>query len=154
MKERGFPGGSAVKNSRAIQKRERGDTGSIHGSGRSPGEGNGNLLQYSCLENPHGQRSLAVYSPFAKSQAWLKWLGMHACINRLKNIRMLKRVYQVIFDEISWEGQTIYYCCNKYIYDEVPVHSPRVPSIQENLVPLCLAIFLKIYITNHHPSHS
>ena len=29
-----------------------GDTGSIPGSGRFPGEGNGNLLQYSCLENP------------------------------------------------------------------------------------------------------
>ena len=29
-----------------------GDPGSIPGSGRSPGEGNGNLLQYSCLENP------------------------------------------------------------------------------------------------------
>ena len=29
-----------------------GDLGSIPGSGRSPGEGNGNLLQYSCLENP------------------------------------------------------------------------------------------------------
>ena len=29
-----------------------GDTGSIPGSGRSPGEGNGNRLQYSCLENP------------------------------------------------------------------------------------------------------
>ena len=29
-----------------------GDTGSIPGSGRSPGEGNGNPLQYSCLENP------------------------------------------------------------------------------------------------------
>ena len=36
--------------------------GSIPGSGRSPGEGNGNPLQYSCLENPHGQRSLAGYS--------------------------------------------------------------------------------------------
>ena len=31
--------------------------------GRSPGEGYGNPLQYSCLENPHGQRSLASYSP-------------------------------------------------------------------------------------------
>ena len=29
----------------------------------SPGEGNGNPLQYSCLENPHGQRSLVGYSP-------------------------------------------------------------------------------------------
>ena len=40
-----------------------GDLGLIPGSGRSPGEGNGNPLQYSCLENPHGQRSLAGYSP-------------------------------------------------------------------------------------------
>ena len=38
-----------------------GDTGSIPGSGRSPGEGNGNPLQYSCLEIPH--RILADYSP-------------------------------------------------------------------------------------------
>ena len=40
-----------------------GDTVSIPGSGRSPGGGYGNPLQYSCLENVHGQRSLAGYSP-------------------------------------------------------------------------------------------
>jgi len=34
------------------------DADSIAGSGGSPGGGHGNLLQYSCLENPHGQRSL------------------------------------------------------------------------------------------------
>ena len=39
-----------------------GDLGSISGSGRSPGEENGNPLRYSCLENPHGQRSLVGYS--------------------------------------------------------------------------------------------
>ena len=43
-----FPGGSEVKAS----ARNEGDLGSIPGSGRSPGEGNGNPLQYSCLENP------------------------------------------------------------------------------------------------------
>ena len=43
----GFPGGSVIKNSPAIA----GDKGSIPGSGRSLGEGNGNLLQYSCLGN-------------------------------------------------------------------------------------------------------
>ena len=43
-----FPGGSVVKNPPAIT----GDTGSIPGPGRSPGEGNGNPLQYSCLRNP------------------------------------------------------------------------------------------------------
>ena len=44
----GFPGGSEVKASAY----NAGDLGSIPGLGRSPGEGNGNLLQYSCLENP------------------------------------------------------------------------------------------------------
>ena len=39
------------------------DAGSIPGWGRSPGEGHLNPLQYSCLENPHGQRSLVGYSP-------------------------------------------------------------------------------------------
>ena len=40
-----------------------GDLDLIPGSGRSLGGGHGNPLQYSCLENPHGQRSLAGYSP-------------------------------------------------------------------------------------------
>ena len=43
-----FPGGSGGKASAC----NVGDPGSIPGSGRSPGEGNGNPLQYSCLENP------------------------------------------------------------------------------------------------------
>ena len=43
----GFPSGSVVKNPPA----NAGDTGLISGSGRSPGEGNGSPLQYSCLEN-------------------------------------------------------------------------------------------------------
>ena len=45
---KGFPGGSVVKNPPANAE----DAGSIPGSGRSPGEGNGNLRQYSCLGNP------------------------------------------------------------------------------------------------------
>ena len=48
MLPKGFPGGSEVK----VSVRNAGDLGSIPGSGRSPGEGNGNPLQYSCLENP------------------------------------------------------------------------------------------------------
>ena len=38
------------------------DAGSIPGLGKSSGGGHGNPPQYSCLENPHGQRSLAGYS--------------------------------------------------------------------------------------------
>ena len=44
---KGFPGGAVVKNPPA----SAGDMGSIPGSGRSPGEGNGNPLQYAYLEN-------------------------------------------------------------------------------------------------------
>ena len=44
----GFHGGSDVK----VSACNAGDLGSISGSGSSPGEGNGNPLQYSCLENP------------------------------------------------------------------------------------------------------
>ena len=44
----GFPGGSEVQESTA----NAGDAGSIPRSGRSPREGNGNPLQYSCLGNP------------------------------------------------------------------------------------------------------
>ena len=55
----GLPSGSAGKES----ARTVGDLGLIPGLGRSPVGGLGNPLQYSCLENPHGQRSLVGYSP-------------------------------------------------------------------------------------------
>ena len=47
----GFPGDSVVKNLPA-KARDTGDIGSIPGLERSPAEGNGNPLQYSCLANP------------------------------------------------------------------------------------------------------
>ena len=56
----GFPGGSDGKECAC----NAGDMGSIPAWGRFPGEGNGNPLQYSCLEKSHGQRSLVGYSPW------------------------------------------------------------------------------------------
>ena len=56
---KGFPGGSAGKESSG----NVGDLGSIPGLRRFPGGRHGNPLQYSCLEDPHGQRSVAGYSP-------------------------------------------------------------------------------------------
>ena len=56
----GFPGGSDGKKFACKTK----DLSSIPGLGRSPGGGHGNPLQYSCLENSHGQRSLVGYSPW------------------------------------------------------------------------------------------
>ena len=55
----GFLGCSAGNESAC----DAGDPGLIPGLGSSPGEGNGNSLQYTCLENPCGQKSLAGYSP-------------------------------------------------------------------------------------------
>ena len=50
FRQKGFPGGTVVKNPLANGGDAR-DAGSISGLGRCPGEGNGNSLQYSCLEN-------------------------------------------------------------------------------------------------------
>ena len=61
----GFHGDSDGKESTC----NLGDLGSIPGLGRSPGGGHGNPLQYSCLENPHGQRSLAGYSPWGHKES-------------------------------------------------------------------------------------
>ena len=60
----GFPGDSDGKESAC----NTGDLGLITGLGRSPGEGNGNPLQYSCLENPQGPRSLVGYSPWGRKE--------------------------------------------------------------------------------------
>ena len=57
-----FAGGASVKNSPADIRDIR-DASSTPVSGRSPGGGHGNSLQYSCLENPHGLRGLAGYNP-------------------------------------------------------------------------------------------
>ena len=61
----GFPCGSAGKESAF----NAGDLGLIPGLGRSPGGRHGNPLQYSGLENPHGQRSLAGYSPWGRKES-------------------------------------------------------------------------------------
>ena len=64
----GFPGGSVVKNPPI----NAGDTDPVPGWGRSPGEGNGNTLQYSYLGNPiHGGVWWATVHGFAKSQTQL-----------------------------------------------------------------------------------
>ena len=60
-----FPGGSDGKESTC----DTGDLGSIPGLERSPGGGHGNPLQYSCLENPCGQRSLAGYCPWGHKES-------------------------------------------------------------------------------------
>ena len=69
----GFPSGSDGRESAC----NAGDPGLIPRSGRSPGGGHGNPLQYSCLKNPHGQRSLtgAVVHRVTRSQTRLNDLA-------------------------------------------------------------------------------
>ena len=81
----GFPSGSVVKNLPANAGAAE-DVGSISGSGRSPGRGHGNPLQYSCLENPMDRGTWrATVHGVAKSQTWLSdwactwsflWVGL------------------------------------------------------------------------------
>ena len=54
---------------------------SVPGSGRFPGVGNGKPLQYSCLKNPHGQRSQAGYSPWGHKVRY-DWATEHTYISR------------------------------------------------------------------------
>ena len=69
-----FPGGSHVKESVC----NVGDPGSIPGLGRSPGEGNGNPLQYSCLENPMDRGAWqATVHAVAKCQTQLSDFTSH-----------------------------------------------------------------------------
>ena len=71
----GFPGGSGGKESAC----NAGDLGLIPGLGRSPGGGHGSLIQYSCLENLHGQRSLVGYSPWGhKESDMTEWLSTYS----------------------------------------------------------------------------
>ena len=68
MDRLGFPSGSDGKESACSVR----DLGSIPGLGRSPGEGHGNPLQYSCLENPMDRGAWqATVRGVAKSQTQL-----------------------------------------------------------------------------------
>ena len=69
----GFPGGTSCKENPPANAGDIRHTGSTPGSGRSPGGGHGNPLQYSCLENPMDRGAWqATVHEVAKSQTQLK----------------------------------------------------------------------------------
>ena len=76
----GLPSGPDGKESAC----SAGDLSSIPGLGRSPGGGPDYPLQYSCLENPHGQRSLEGYSPWGHKELdmneWMSTMCMYVCV--------------------------------------------------------------------------
>ena len=118
-----------------------GDLGSIgSGSGGSPGEGNGNPLQYSCLENPWGQRNLVVYSPWGRKELDLTehptlslLAGPGSCPEnqpRTKKPKNFRIVVVVLFFFLSlWEN---FY----FIFLFFPFFSNFPPPTACNIVPL------------------
>ena len=82
----GFPGGSDDKETAC----NAGHLGSIPELGRSPAGEHGNPFQYSCLENPHGQRSMAGYSPWCRKES-----------------NMTERLSRVLSQKMPDSGETI-----------------------------------------------
>ena len=82
----GVPGVSESKESAC----NAGDLGLISELGRSPGEGNGNPLQYSCLENPNGQRSLSGYSPWGCKESDMTELSTQQRLNHFVSLRVTR----------------------------------------------------------------
>ena len=76
-----FPGGSVVKNPSA----NTGDSVSVLGLGRSPGEGNGHPLQYSCLGNPmdRGAGQVPVHGVARESDMTEQLTFSHSCFTML-----------------------------------------------------------------------
>ena len=116
---RGFPGSAGVKNTPT----NAGDTGLIPGLGRFPGKGNGNPLQFYCLENPHGQRSLAGYSSWGcKELNTTEWLHTHTHTQR-KSVKLqgLHNFPKLLSDRGLSGPQA--YCCYSFTWLYCPLHT-------------------------------
>ena len=103
LNELGFPGGSDGKQSAC----NAGGPGLISGLGRSPGEGNGNPLQYSSLGKSHGQRTLAGYSPWGRKSQTQQWLSHH--IMAKFNSHILIHLFTHLYREGN--GNPLQYSC-------------------------------------------
>ena len=94
----GFPGGSEVKASAC----NAGDLGSIPELGRSPGEGNGNPLQYSCLENPtDGGAWWATLHGVAKSGTWLSHFTFFSFLLSYASVKC-SRLQRLLQHWLTW----------------------------------------------------
>ena len=80
MESKGFPGGSDVKESSCNER----DPSLILGSGRSPEEGNGNPLQYSCLENSMVRRDWRVIVHGATESDTAEQLSTHGATQKVE----------------------------------------------------------------------
>ena len=125
---RRFSGDSAVKQS-ACNAEEAGDTGSIPGSGRSSGWGNGKPVQCSCLKNSHGKRSLEGYKSMGSQRVGQDWETMHARTLGLREVRWFAQMSQEVKDrDVStvwlWSPCSFHcmMCCVPYVMCTSRIH--------------------------------
>ena len=111
----GLPRGSDGKESTC----NTGDLGMIPGLGRSPGGRQGKPLQYSCLVNPHGQRSLVGYSPWGhKESDMTEWLSTAQSLFHFSYYKdstpktPQTELVGVYMGRVFW--MTIERCCSKF----------------------------------------
>ena len=91
----GLPRWFSSKESACNAGFNAGDTGLIPGSGRSPGGGHGNPLQYSCLENPHGQRRLSYYIPYNCKESDMTEVTWHAHTRSIKCCLIIFKFFSI-----------------------------------------------------------
>ena len=93
------------------------------GSGRSPGESNGNPLQYSCLENPmdRGAWRATVYR-VAKSRTQLKWLSTHAVEQR---VSMLSTMSTLVLNQVREAEPHDREPSSTHTYTATPIYPPQ-----------------------------
>ena len=91
----------------------------IPGMGRSPGEGNSNPLQYSCLEDPHGQRRLVGYSPCGHQESdTTESLSTHAlCLYKLNIYLKMKIFWRNFSHQLQILFSLKFLSFNEEIYD-------------------------------------
>ena len=148
----GFPGGSDGKESAC----NAGDVGSIPGSERFPGEGNGNPFQYSCLENPMDRGAWwAVVHGVTKSQKWLRdqrFRGFPGgiillCLSVITNkpeyhFRCLLKTYVSTY--VDWLFITLaYFKLGSFVFIDMPCIYRYWILILCNFFSFCLACFVE-----------
>ena len=112
-----YPCGSDGKESTCNE----GNVGSIPGSERSPGEGNGNPLQYSCLGNLMNRRSLAGYSPWGQKESDMPEHMTHICLPKKGCIKhsFQQHVFSKVYHVSSIVNYIYIYNNYRYIYDNI-----------------------------------
>ena len=125
-----FPGGSMIKKPPPMQE-TCGDIGSIAGSGRSPREGNGNLLQYSCLGNPMGRGAWWGCSPWSRKESVMSdtIITTAACYSVVSALSFLSLQFKIWYLSLRPETKIFFsYMCdikNPIVFKQILSNSVR-----------------------------